>query len=710
MQKKTPHILTEVFEVDPSSVPKLFAYNLDVRGKDTAKIGGKLSYRLKKNLKGNWAWCSFRILTDSPVPEDEIMKVVEGLWKEQPETFKALSRVYVDRNWRPSPQAQADFITRALFPKIDKEIRNALARDTQDLGSARVERAYEVRGWSVGDKPAISISVSSNILHKEDLKQYSQRLSDEKGLIGLWVSDKNSPTLKGEVVGIAGKLADHRTRLQAITSNEKTLEIINRAPDDEIVVTVRSRRNEYDYIASALRIIVKSEHHRRFKINSRKALSVMKIEPSNRYNLILNISKIAREAGLISNAYRSNKNPDRFLSPLDIDFKPFIRFGSGKTIPYNGKRLLYNLQDFGLYKQRDKFQNNEPIRIGVINALGSDPLDSFLNQMKSQLLQLGFASTIEREMKIKGASRADFEACIDVLQKGGSDVLIAFLPDVYDQDDEDEDFGSYHRFKSLTVGRGIPSQVVFRSTIKKSYAMANIILGILGKTGNTPFVLGEPLPYTDYVVGIDIAREQKKRLDGTLNVTAVMRVYCDNGELLHYTIHDAPLEGETIPAHVIEGLFPSNVFKDKKVVVHRDGYFRGDEKRALLDRARKIGAEFHLVEVIKTNAPRIYALDPPQIVQPPKGSAFKLSDTEAFLVSTLPPFKDATPQPLRLRAVAPFTIEKAIHSVLSLTLLHLGSLRPPRLPISIHFSDKIAYLAIRGIKPKDMEGNLPFWL
>jgi argonaute-like protein implicated in RNA metabolism and viral defense len=116
-------------------------------------------------------------------------------------------------------------------------------------------------------------------------------------------------------------------------------------------------------------------------------------------------------------------------------------------------------------------------------------------------------------------------------------------------------------------------------------------------------------------------------------------------------------------------------------VIHRDGYFRGDEKKVLIDWAREIGAEFYLVEILKSGTPRIYGINNGQYVQATKGSALELSDTETFLVSTPPPFENATPAPLHLRTQAPFTIEQAIHSVLSLTLLHHGSVRPPRLPV-----------------------------
>ncbi len=197
---------------------------------------------------------------------------------------------------------------------------------------------------------------------------------------------------------------------------------------------------------------------------------------------------------------------------------------------------------------------------------------------------------------------------------------------------------------------------------------------------------------------------------GSLNATAVARIYLGDGQLLRYVIHDSPIEGETIPRRVMEGLFPEIDFKGKRVVLPRDGYFRGDEKRVLRNWGESIDAQFHLVEVIKTGTPRMYRSQNSTTGQPLKGTLFRLNDREGFLVSSLPPFKDATPQPLRIRTDYPFTIEEAAHSVLSLTLLHYGSTRSPRLPVSIHYSDRIAYLALRGIKPRDLEGTIPYWL
>src|SRR5258708_236340 len=129
--------------------------------------------------------------------------------------------------------------------------------------------------------------------------------------------------------------------------------------------------------------------------------------------------------------------------------------------------------------------------------------------------------------------------------------------------------------------------------MQNSFALGNIALGMLSKLGNIPYVLATPLPYADIVVGIDIARRRKTRLSGSLNATAVARIYQNTGEFLQYVIHDAQLEGETIPSDVLHTLFPPAIFAGKRVVIHRDGLFRGDEKQSLKNWATQLKAQFH---------------------------------------------------------------------------------------------------------------------
>lgn len=706
--KHNLQIFAEVFPVQTTTLPQLLAYKLDVGGGDVNTIGGKLSYRLRKKLQGHWVWTSNRLLTDAPHSQEEITKVVEELWAEQPDVFKDLQGVTQDPSWRLISQAQAEFVARGLFADVDTEVRRILAEKAQDLGNARVERVYETRGWVVQGQPAMSISIFSHLLHKRDLKAFATQISKPEDLIGLWVADKTS-SLKGEIIAIAGRVDEHRKRLLALTQREEMQDIIKRAPEDELVVRVSVDRNEYEYVVSALQLVLRTEDFGRFNVNSQQALKALRIEPTLRSQLVKNICDLAKERNLVLNAYNSKEFPSLFLTAADVGFEPRLCFGGGQIREYDEKTLLRALHEFGLYKRAERFQSNVPIRIGIINALDySVPLDGFLSKLQQELQRLNFAIHLIREEKIPGVLRADLEKAIGSLQKGEPHILMAFLPDEYDEDEEE--YGAYHHFKSLTVGKGIPSQVVYESTLNEKYAMANIVLGVLGKTGNIPFVLAEPLEYTDLVVGIDIARRRKERLAGTINATAIARIYFRDGEFLRYVIHDAPLEGETIPENVLQSLFPISEFKGKRVIIHRDGPFRGEEKQALKGWAQKIGAEFYPVEIIKRGTPRLYAIQRTKIQQPSKGDAFRLSGTEAFLVSSLPPFSNATPQPLRVRTEAPLTIEQAIHSILSCTLLHYGSLKPPKLPVTIHYSDRIARLALRGIKPKELEGNIPFWL
>ncbi len=699
-------IFTEVFPIQDDAVPVLHAYRLDTAKADQSIIGGKLAYRLKNDLHGHWIWSAGRIVTDNKRDAEDIMNVVKVLWSEQSNTFKDLRKAVPDPDWRPSAFTQADFVAKGLMSDLEPKILSILSRERQTLGSAMVERVSERRAWVVQQIPAVSISISSRLVYKDDLKTYAQKVAANNDLIGLWVADKTS-SLKGEITEVVGPAGDEKERLLALTTRAEMQDYIQKASDDELVVRVLAGQNDYEYVTSALRIILRVEDFPRFGINSQQALKGLRIEPGLRSKLIKSVSDLVKENQLLSNAFNSNQSAKMFICTDDVGFKPRLRFGGDQVRDANEGSLLRNLSSCGLFKRSPQFQN-KPIRIATITALKGDNLPVFQSQLGRQLKTLGFDSEFVGQNKLTGLSRADLEKGIHELLKTNPDLFLAFFPD--DPNEDDEESRLYHNFKSLTVNQGIAGQVVYESTLDKSFAMGNIALGILSKVGNIPFVLAEPLPYADLVVGIDIARERKRRLAGSINTTAIARIYFTNGEFVRYVIHDTPLEGETIPEHVLQALFPVKDFEGKRVVIHRDGYFRGAEKQSLKDWARKIGATFHLVEVIKSGTPRVYSTRNGSPQQPPKGTAFKLSDTEAFLVSSLPPFSNATPQPLHVRTEAPFTIDKAIHSILSLTLLHYGSLRPPRLPVTIHYSDRIAYLALRGIKPKDAEGSIPFWL
>jgi len=697
-------LYAEVFPIRIESLPKLYAYSIETKG-DKSAIGGKLAYRLRREQSGHYAWTRNQIVTDRILEPERIDELLEKLWKEQPENFGDLVALHETAGWHPSPQSQADFVAQGLFLDIEPNIQQFLKTKNVDLGNATIERYLEKRGWEVQNSPAISISISSHLLYKKPLNEYVQAIDDLNRLEGIFVADRTS-TLKGEIVEIVGKVADHRKRLLANTAREEMQEIIQNADENEIVVRIASGRKEYDYPISALKIVLRGGDYSRFNIDSRRALNALRIEPRHRSELVMAIADIVKSKGIISNAYNSKDSKELFSYKIYSERR--IRYGNNSIVAYNERPVLEHLQKFGLYRIADRFKNNQEIKVQIIDAVPSVYKSRFYDSLKKELRSVGFSLEIQGIENLSDIARFELENTIDKIDTPDLDLILAFLPDDINYDEDELE--PYYDFKSITVRRGIPSQAIFASTIDNKYALGNIVLGILGKTGNIPFVFAEPLSYSDMVVGIDIARQKKTRLPGSMSATAIARIYFGNGELLRYAIYDTPLEGETIPESVLRSLFPIKDFKEKNVVIHRDGHFRGKEKQALLEWAKKIGATFYLVEILKSGTPRLYGISQNRATSAPKGSAFILNPYEALVVSSSPQTPNATAQPLRIRSEPPFSIEQAIDSVLSLTLLHYGSLLPPRLPVTIHYSDKIAYFALRGIKPRDLEGQVPFWL
>ncbi|BBC24228.1 Piwi domain-containing protein [Pseudanabaena sp. ABRG5-3] len=692
----------EVFPINLSTLPTLYAYKLIIGNNDISTIGWKFAYRLRAELGGHWVWSENKIVGDKLVSDLEIKNIVEVLWQEQPEVYRNLQGLKQDTDFAITPQSQADFVAFGLFSDIQREIKLKLSQKNHDLGRAKIERTYGVKAWVVNDHPSISISVQSNLIYKEDFKTYAAKVADPNQLLGIMVEDKGS-SLKDEIAAITGRLIDHRTRLLSLTKKEESKALINNAPDDELVVSVGKSR--YDYISSALKIVLRLADCQRFNVDSQKALNILKIEPKLRSEIVSSIAEIAKQRNFIQNAYTSQKDSDLFLNSDSLNFSSNLCFGNSKIGKHD--EMINSLKQNGVYRRSSKFSENQPIYIGIIRGSNTESLEKFRPALQEELKKFKFNSEYVGLQNIQEDSRVKIEEAINILMQKEKqpNIILAFF-----NDNSEEEGSAYDKFKSITIGRCIPSQYIEKSTTTNTFALGNIALGILGKTGNTPFALAEPLPYADLVIGLDVARQKKKNLSGSLNATAIARIYFSNGDLLRYRIHDAPLEGETIPENVLQSLFPIDEFQGKRVVIHRDGLFRGKEKQVLKSWAKQISAEFYLVEVIKDAVPRIYSFTNGEVKQPAKGDVFKLSDTQAFLVSSLPPFKNSTPQPLQIRTEAPFTIEQAVHSVLSLTLLHYGSLRGTRSPVSIHFSDKIGGLVLKGIKPKDLEGTIPYWL
>jgi argonaute-like protein implicated in RNA metabolism and viral defense len=313
-------------------------------------------------------------------------------------------------------------------------------------------------------------------------------------------------------------------------------------------------------------------------------------------------------------------------------------------------------------------------------------------------------------------AKVKLEEIVDELAEQALDLVLVFLSgSKNDENTENDDL--YTSVKRFLLRRDIASQVVYTNTLSKpeNYRniLNNIVSGILAKLGNLPFVLAEPLAIAEAFVGLDVSRFSYQNRSGSRNVCASVRFYGRQGDFIRYRLESDLIEGEEIPRQALENFFPSIHFKNKVVLVYRDGRFQGDEAKHLLARANAINAKFILVESVKSRVPRLYNLNNGNLSQPTRGLGLKLSEREVILVTTSVPENIGVPRPVRLRIHEDgeqASLEQLIDATLKLTLLHHGSLKDPRLPIPLYGSDAIAYRRLQGIYPTNSEGDRQFWL
>lgn len=706
-------IVSDIFPVNEKSLPRLYAYEV-ITTDEKGSIAGKLVYRMKNKFQGHWASNYGTIISDQKLTEEEIKNFLSTLWGIRSGIFNNLIGVKQKINWEPKPNEISTFVAKGLLSDYDEKISSMITGENiSSINGVIIERQHEFRGWVVNNRPSVSLSVSSKIILKNNLEYY---IKNGTNPLKQYVSVSYQST-KGEVTGVLGPLKDHRERLLTQAQDPKTIKSIEKASDDVNVVSVRVGQNTYHYIANSLNIVLTLQNAHMFGVSSNLISKYLKFKPEYRKRIISMIKDQVTErridgGSVLGDYYESNTNSNLFPRFFKFPYNEQVTVGKGMKCDFGQSSIMTSLKRYGPYKYSESLKNGL-LKIGILRASNyknNEKLASFVRKIKEELKILGYVMEVTDFSKFDMRDRVDLERSINNLIDIGSDVILGVFPGVPDEDGDIEEVDLYHIFKEVTIKKGVGGQVVKYETLENQWAINNIILGILGKTGNIPYVLSKPLDFCDIVVGLDIARERKEFLPGSKNAAAIARVYFNNGDFLKYTIHDAPIEGETVPPEVLESLFPLKEFEGKRVVIHRDGYFRGEEKRTLVNRAKSIGAQFSLVEIIKREAPRLYLEENGTIKSPQKGTVFMQDDNNAFLISSPPPFRDSTPRPIRIRNYGPISTKDAIRSVLALTQLHYGSLIPPRMPVTIHYSDKIAYFALKGIKPPQLNGNIPFWL
>jgi argonaute-like protein implicated in RNA metabolism and viral defense len=413
------------------------------------------------------------------------------------------------------------------------------------------------------------------------------------------------------------------------------------------------------------------------------------------------VSDIVKSANLIDKAYRSVDQPHLFISSKP---EANLAFGGGKVRELDPDKLPRDFLTLGANTQLPKF-SSKPIRIVVVNTL-ADEVTDFLEALKRAMSrEYNFSIDLVRERKVRVVTQSNLESAVRLLGKENADLTMVFLPEE-EGDDEDEAVGDRYA-RTQTIGRGLPCLIIHEATMHKPESMPDIVMGLIARAGNLPYLINEPLRYADRVVGLSLVRQSKR--DGE-HVTGIARIYQNNGALIRAFIAGSPVkEGEGIHDDLLEKLLPASLLRKQRVVLHHDGKLKREVLWALQAWEEKASATLHPVEIVRRGIPRLYTFKGGKPEPPEWGSTFRLSDSEAFLVTSFA-LGDVTPQPLHIRVEPPLSIEQAIHSVMTFSLFHYGALRQPKLPVTIHQADLIEVSIGRGVMPVPFETDVPFWL
>lgn len=707
-------LFVEIFPVEPSVIPPLAVFTLTLESQPAASqlntIGNRLARRFRRAYGGLWLFSGMHLITDTDRSPMELTITADLMKSEQQELFAPFQALEPDTQWQPPPEILSDVVLRTNLASIQAEMQTALSKLNTRIRNARIERDFRSKGWAVADEPAVSLSIASRIIYDQNLQQYAGQERDlaaiKEKLTGLTVIDRMD-SARGQVLNVVGPIAEHRERLLDLAANEAAQRVLAEALDGEWIVKVKIGREEYEYLASALDVQVRLGQVGQFGLDVKRTIQTVQMKPADRANHVRAVSDVAKQHQILGNGYNSRSREDLFFS---ADFEMNLRFDENRVRPYNAKVLADDFTKCGVYSLRKTLQSG-PMRVCVVNTL-SFKLEDFIEATRRYLKRyFNFEIDVIRERQVRVVSKSNLESAVRVVEKENPDIILAFFADDNSGEDDDEaDFEATASYvKSLTLGRGIPTHIIDETTLNDPDAMAGIILSVLGKTGNAPFVLAEPMEGVDFVVGLDIVRDERKSTDDVL-LTAIARVYLADGQFQRYRVRQHTLQGEALPYVLIRDLFPQKEFKGKRIVLHHDGPLPEDLLAALTGWGQAIGATFYLVEIVRYGAPRLYGIEG-GIIQPPWGSAFKLSDREALLVSSLPD-GDITPQPLHIRLVgdAVLPLTEVLRGVLVFTVMAYDSVRLPKLPVTVVNADEVDYWLGKGGTFGADEGSVPFWL
>ncbi|CAE7188864.1 unnamed protein product [Symbiodinium necroappetens] len=631
-----------------------------------------------------------------------------------------------------------------------KEGRNdmAAARKVNHQG-ARFEALpkYHFRGIvPFGGKAHIAASLDQELYAPEERNLGGQGRTAMASLVGLKVrplgpaqswftglvicepEDRNNITLTPSI----------QQNLLQMTKTPKVYDATAKALVDELLLTVsKNCTNERDlkmtFVANALRPSVTGQAQEQ-KLRGLKGWERFHALPPTK--IILDAATrqrmIAEEVTRLSDKIFkwSPLRPLRVQdgSPFQKLEPPMLVVGNKKSISgaERPSKVLFNLDRAGSFKVKP----STPLRLGAAtfraNPSQQDFVETVLNEVRRLLEKYGIrvADTLapihksgSLEKDVQSALRSEALTHADaVLLFGGKMNDAMYNQAKYECLRSQNDAGKHVTTQWFDLGK---SNVWSPKSKTLEWAEKICAVGIIAKLGHAPWAINvrpwfraAPKDIRVGVVGYDVCHlRNPKNFKKPISIAAAIRVDSEKDEdpwlLSHVTFRTERVQVETVPSQSLKEMIPADFARGRLIIIHRDGEFPKAELASLRAYHEELAASeggsqttFVLVECVKWagGSPRLYE----GTKSAPAGAMLALSDKEALLASSKDIFQGtANPISLRLAGVlgdvahSQFAMDKFawVQSVFDLSYLHHGSvLKRPRLPITTHFADRLAYM------------------
>lgn len=658
-QKHIP--FTELFPVQVTALPTLHAY----RPPTPDDANARAAARMGRAHGGRWAFVGGKLLTDTPVTNG---------------TLEAVA------GYQPLPLALAEYLIWALVPPLADNLYQAL--QTPLVGNFRVLQRPLLRAWLVDDAPAISIGIAHSLIYAGTLADYARTIPDVRGLVKMTVVSR-APLLdyrlvQGVVGDVVGTVGGHRAELERFAATKAALKRVQHAPDDEPVVGVVTPFGTYRYAASALHITLTPKDYARLRVDPAAASKATYQDIGERARGVAAASGVLKALGYIGDAYRADKGTAAFVGAADLGFTAQIMLGDRTPRPYAPSRLWSQLAEAGPFALR---ADVPPLRVGVLSGLGQTPPDDHAPKLIDAARALGVAVADVQTVVVAGLSERETAAAL--AQFDTINTLLAFIvgrpPTGFSTAD---DWRAFLNVKRAALAGNAYSLCLWESDLKAP--PQENALAFAAMLGHTPFALGEPLTFVDTVVGLTHTP------DGTL-----AQVYERNGAFVGYILNQGAPDAAK--------LLPASFFQGTRVLVQAPDTLPSALRAALTAQAKTIDATLRFAMVGAGANPNLYAFTGKTVTQPPTGTAFKLSPTEALLVSARPAHPQAPVNPLRVEMAHGQPVEEGLRAALALNTLH-PTTRKPRLPVHMHGGDAVKQLLAAGVRPAADEGAFMWWV